>query len=451
MSAPAGVSQAWTELDAIESPPEDRDAKSEQSDIREEDEEDEEEEEEEDEEGEEEPIKDSEFKERLRDCLGKVASAGSFATYHHAPLFPNPGLYIKEFGLFALPLRDDDAKAIAKLSTLAPFGMKDKTIVDTAVRNTWELNASEFEFQNPAWKSFFDDLVRQAIVGLGVRVTVRAESYKLLLYEEGAFFKAHKDSGKVPGMFGTLVICLPSKHAGGEVHLSHAGQKRTLDTAATSEFDLTALSWYSDVKHEIRPITSGYRLVLTYNLVDASGSAVKQSAAQMYEKRNELDGLFRLWKRALENRNKLVYILDHQYTKLSLRLKNLKGQDRALGQRLDTICSQNGFQLLFAQMTKNESDEDYGGESDLSLEHIVLPQGLLVADSCDVEEEDILQENPFDRDADSQDEAEWTGNAETPASLRYHDTVRWSMNGRASSRKRVLSGSHSRKLTPLPR
>lgn len=80
------------------------------------------------------------------------------------------------------------------------------------------------------------------MVGLGVETAVRPEGYKLLLYEEGTFFKAHEDSGKVPGMFGTLVICLPSKHAGGEVHLSHAGQKKALNTATTSEFDLTALS-----------------------------------------------------------------------------------------------------------------------------------------------------------------------------------------------------------------
>lgn len=261
------------------------------------------------------------------------------------------------------------------------------------------------------------------MVGLGVEAPVRAESYMLLLYEKDAFFKAHKDSEKVPGMFGTLVICLPSKHTGGEIHLSHAGQKKSLETATTSAFDLTALSWYSDVKHEIRPITSGYRLVLTYNLVDASGSTGKQSAAQLYEKRNELEGLLRLWNRDFDHQEKLVYILDHQYTKTSLRLQNLKGQDRALGQHLDTVCSQNGFQLMFAQMTKSESDEDYGGENDLSLQHVVLPDGLLLADSCDIEEDDILQEDQFDREADSEDEAEWTGNAETPASSRYHDTV----------------------------
>lgn len=97
--------------------------------------------------------------------------------------------------------------------------------------------------------------------------TVRAEPYKLLLYEEGSFFKRHKNSEKAPGMVGTLVICLPPKHEGGDVHLSHTGKTCVFTTSKSSTFDLTALAWYSDVAHEIKEITSGYRLVLTYKII----------------------------------------------------------------------------------------------------------------------------------------------------------------------------------------
>ena len=45
-------------------------------------------------------------------------------------------------------------------------------------------------------------------------------------------------------MFGTLVICLPSKHEGGEVRVSHGGQKKILDTAESSEFNYTYLCWF---------------------------------------------------------------------------------------------------------------------------------------------------------------------------------------------------------------
>ena len=51
-------------------------------------------------------------------------------------------------------------------------------------------------------------------------------------------------SEKEPGMFGTLVICLPSKHEGGEVHVTHGGQRKVLGTAESSEFKSAYLCWF---------------------------------------------------------------------------------------------------------------------------------------------------------------------------------------------------------------
>jgi hypothetical protein len=45
--------------------------------------------------------------------------------------------------------------------------------------------------------------------------TIATHLYKLLIYEEGDFFLPHKDSEKEKGMFGTLVIGLPSQYTGG--------------------------------------------------------------------------------------------------------------------------------------------------------------------------------------------------------------------------------------------
>lgn len=59
---------------------------------------------------------------------------------------------------------------------------------------------------------------------------IRAELYKMLLYEKGAMFKIHADSEKTLGMFGTLVISLPSAHFGGGVVVSHKGQRHVLQT-----------------------------------------------------------------------------------------------------------------------------------------------------------------------------------------------------------------------------
>ncbi|KAI1470027.1 uncharacterized protein F4812DRAFT_457425 [Daldinia caldariorum] len=134
-----------------------------------------------------------------------------------------------------------DAETIRSASRQAPFGKGDETVVDTSVRNTWELDHTQFTFANPAWKAYVASLLDEAARSLAMS-EVKAEPYKLLLYEEGSFFKRHKDSEKVPGMIGTLVICLPSKHEGGSVHLSHAGKSYVFETDKTSDFGLTSLS-----------------------------------------------------------------------------------------------------------------------------------------------------------------------------------------------------------------
>lgn len=72
-----------------------------------------------------------------------------------------------------------------------------------------------------------------------------------------------RSTEKIPGMFGTLVVCLPSAHKGGEVGLQHCGKRKVF---ASARFSQSFASWYSDVSHEVHPVKSGFRWVLTYNL-----------------------------------------------------------------------------------------------------------------------------------------------------------------------------------------
>lgn len=374
------------------------------------------------------------FKLALQDCLDDVKAAGSFAAQFHSSLYPNPGLYIKGIGLVGLPLSTKDAKAIIRCSKQAPFGRGDETVVDISVRRTWELDTSKFEIRNPAWVEYLSDLKSKAIDALGVSASpsdIRAEPYKLLLYEKDAFFKAHRDTEKVPGMFGTLVVCLPSKHNGGEVHLSHSGEKKVFDTSTTSEFDLSTLAWYSDVKHEIKAVTSGYRLVLTYNLVSTISNGLLLSAGQADEGRLQLQKILRKWCRDFTHLEKFAYIFDHQYTESSLSIENLKGQDKAKGSLLDDVCDSNGVYLFLGSLTRVvvEEDEDDEGDASTTLD-VFTPSGLQIAKSLYIPDAEILLEDPFDRDADSEDEGEYTGNENAPGELRYHNTVRSLTHGK---------------------
>ncbi len=189
-----------------------------------------------------------EIKAELRALLDDVDthSLGSFATSGSIPHAVNPGISINDLGSIGLPLSRRDALELSKVAHKAPFGKKTETLVDETVRKTWELNSSQFTLQNPDWQRCLQGLVGRVADELGViggAKAVRAELYKMLLYQEGAFFERHKDSEKASGMFGTLVVALPSGHQGGDVQTSFGNQERILKTAPASDFGFSYLAW----------------------------------------------------------------------------------------------------------------------------------------------------------------------------------------------------------------
>ncbi|EMR67058.1 putative 2og-fe oxygenase protein [Eutypa lata UCREL1] len=348
------------------------------------------------------------WKDDLETCLDTIESAGDFAGSKSYSAFVNPGLEVSGSPI-PLPLTLRDAQTLRSSCRQAPYGKGEATLVDESVRKTWELGCDQFSLGNPDWHEFIDTLLRDVVHPLGM-TNIRADPYKLLLYEEGSFFKKHKDSEKAPGMVGTLVICLPAKHEGGDVHLSHAGRERVFPTSQSSAFSLTALAWFSDVTHEIKQVTSGYRLVLTYNIIQTRKSG-PSSAGFFVKQQMQLQRLISEWKAKYPGVKRLLYCLEHQYTESSLSLENLKGRDHAVCQTLYS-CLETGRYLLFANLTYSEDDDGYGGdETGLTIDWIYSTSGSKIASDVDVEEEDIIGKSPYEaRDPDSESEGEYTGN-----------------------------------------
>jgi hypothetical protein len=71
-------------------------------------------------------------------------------------------------------------------------------------------------------------------------------------------------------MFGSLVIVFPTPHEGGALHLRHRGQEWIFDSGqelvATDKPSIGYVAFFSDIEHEVAPVTSGHRVTLTYNL-----------------------------------------------------------------------------------------------------------------------------------------------------------------------------------------
>ena len=168
-------------------------------------------------------------------------------------------------------------------------------------------------------------------------------------------------------MFGTLIIGLPCKHEGGDLILSHHGIKKRYSTFNSGPL---FAAWYSDVKHEVREVTSGHRLVLAYNLVHED-LQMRPSASSM-DLHPPLKAAVKQWLYGvrhdpLDAPTELIYTLEHKYTDASLSLHNLKTHDLARARAVLALAETQGIVLYLASMQRSVSgpteyeDRSYGG------------------------------------------------------------------------------------------
>jgi hypothetical protein len=88
------------------------------------------------------------------------------------------------------------------------------------------------------------------------------------VYEPSGHFHPHVDTPRSTSQFGSLVVCLPVEHSGGQLEVRHRGNNMTFDWS-TPPSESPSIQWaafYSDCEHEVLQVQSGYRVTLTYNL-----------------------------------------------------------------------------------------------------------------------------------------------------------------------------------------
>ena len=94
---------------------------------------------------------------------------------------------------------------------------------------------------------------------------ISTELYKLNVYSgPGGHFKAPVDTPRSGDMFGSLVVCLPTQFTGGELVTRHKGQEVRFPRQPNEEVSWAA--FFSDVEHEVLPVTDGHRFTLTFSL-----------------------------------------------------------------------------------------------------------------------------------------------------------------------------------------
>jgi predicted 2-oxoglutarate/Fe(II)-dependent dioxygenase YbiX len=204
--------------------------------------------------------------EELAKILARVDRSGDFYAVGRTELLA-PRIEVEGVGPIALPLLAAQAKQLIKAATRAPYGRGAETIVDTNVRRTWQIEGSRVAIGGKHWAQTLAGIVQRAVEGLGVTGPVTAPLYKLLIYDKGSFFVSHRDTEKVPGMFATLVLALPSQSEGGELVVRHKDREARLELKCDEPSEIAFAAFYADCVHEVLPVTSGSRATLVFNLV----------------------------------------------------------------------------------------------------------------------------------------------------------------------------------------
>ena len=327
------------------------------------------------------------LKNEISDCLQHLKGSGKFASVNTVG-FVLPGLNVEGAGEVSFPINEMQVERLKQSAKKAPFGKGSETLLDTDVRNSWEIVAEKMHFDNPAWQGFLNEIIGNVQTDLGIRdYSIQANLYKLLIYEEGGFFLKHKDSEKEKGMFGTLILSLPSQFSGGELVIEFEKEKTVADFSQAGLYNTGYAAFYADCDHEVKPLKSGYRVCLVYNLIQKqAGKTIELASIQTYSDRIA-DSIKNY--EAKHPKESYIILLGHQYTPENFSFDHLKLNDRLKAEVLIKAAEKLGYYNKLCLVTSYLAgtpyyggpygyDEDYVDE-DAEMDE-VYDEGLYIKD-----------------------------------------------------------------------
>jgi hypothetical protein len=289
----------------------------------------------------------------LLNSLRSVERPGDFCVGGTREIFM-PTIDVDGVGKIAFPVQPIQAEQLVASAEAAPHGRGEATVIDREVRRTWQVDSAKVRIGGRHWDKTLAGLVAGVALGLGVNEPVAADFYKLLVYDVGSFFVDHRDTEKVAGMFATMVLVLPSIHSGGELVVKHLGREVALDLRPEEPSEIGFAAFYADCVHEVRPIQTGFRLTLVYNLrFVGKGRALK--APDYRAELARVVELLRSWTSAEDEPDKLILPLEHVYTPAELSFNALKGADAGVASVLVKAAAEADCDLHLALVSIEES------------------------------------------------------------------------------------------------
>ncbi len=288
-------------------------------------------------------------RQRLESLLQSVDRPGSYCT-HGRVFVPMPSVRVEGVGMLSFPVPDNQIRALVEASEPAPYGKGTATLVDTSVRHCRQIGAERIRLGGGTWADTLSGILDKVAAGLGCpSERLDAHLYKMLVYESGGFFSEHRDTEKADGMIATLSITLPAAGGGGDLVVRHGGREVRIDMNATEPSELAFAAFYADCAHEVRPVRDGYRLSLVFNLCVRPGDKQTPRTAPDYRDRvGEVAEELGAWADGDDGPDKLVWLLEHDYTEAGLSFDAMKNIDGTRASVLSAAADQTGCELYAA-------------------------------------------------------------------------------------------------------
>ncbi|POV99808.1 hypothetical protein PSHT_13380, partial [Puccinia striiformis] len=354
---------------------------------------------------------DTNLKEDLARAFRAIAIPGTFAAWQELPTIPPTGLHVDGIGKIEMPLHEAQVRLLIDKSHQAPSGRRSEALVDASVCNTWEIDGDQLQFHDPAWHAYLLELTKSAATSLGINVLIRSELKKMLIYERGGSFEPHSKSlvdiehrnvktGKNPDVLGTLIICLPSAHTGGEVIVDHNGERKRRDPRGST--DQIGLSMRLDLQ-------PGHP-----TWADLVGSSANDLQKHLLRK------TLKTWLRdttCSNTQSHLYSALQYQYPETAISLNVLEAEDFVRVQAIRDVTVELPFVIFLALLEKREhgsldQDGDYDSDSDYQddcgthvIDQVLLTRyavkslhaldGTTIAKDFDIDMDMCLEEDPF--------------------------------------------------------
>lgn len=306
----------------------------------------------------------------IKAALLAFESPGAFAVRMRTPA-NTLRISVDKVGPLGSPITTVMTKRLLAVASRSPLGLREQTPIDPEeVRSGWQVAKSRIKIDGRRWNPVLRELLDSLAEQLGAPGRLTAQLDKLTIYGPGEFFKPHPDTEKHPDMIGTMIVLLPTRYTGGTLSVDRNGETIEFGRIASVPVGLEIMAFYADCRHEIHPVKSGHRVALVYQLgiePDADRSSEpKLDPARLERLAQAITSHFSAPRRAgAPAPEKLVYLLDHQYTRQSLAWASLCHADALRAAALRELADQLGLDIHLALAEVHETWQcDPGDDQD---------------------------------------------------------------------------------------